>query len=129
MRTRATLFLCIPWPLRGPVNSTCVKARGGGLHEAPPCDLHSGFLVCLQRCAFLPKDKYFFRCTVNLNILKYFSFVFDRGIKRQIVCINDIIFLQIFSFLFAADCSVTFRRDDLNILIMQKMMMYIICIF
>ena len=49
----------VPWPLRGPVNSTCVEAGGGGLHEAPTFDLHSGFLVCLQRCAFLPKDKYF----------------------------------------------------------------------
>ena len=53
----------VPWPLRGPVNSTCVEVGGEGLHEAPSCDLHSGF-VCLQRCAFLPKDKYF------LNVLE-----------------------------------------------------------
>ena len=125
MRTRATLFLCIPWPLRGPVNSTCVKARGGGLHEAPPCDLHSGFLVCLQRCAFLPKDKYFFRCTVNLNILKYFSFVFDRGIKRQIVLM--ILFSYKFSLFYSLQCDLP--QGDLNILFMQKMMIYIIFIF
>ena len=33
----------VPLPLRGPANSTCVKAGGGGLREAPHCNLHSVF--------------------------------------------------------------------------------------
>ena len=48
-------MIIVPWPLRGPVNSTCVEAEGGTLREAPPCDLHTGFLVCLQWCAFFIK--------------------------------------------------------------------------
>ena len=57
MRTRATLLLqYVPLPLRGPVNSTCVKAGGGGLREAPALRPPLRFLVYLQRFAFLPKD-------------------------------------------------------------------------
>ena len=44
----------VPLPLRGPVNSTCVEAEGGGLREAPALRPPLRFLVYVQRFAFLP---------------------------------------------------------------------------
>ena len=47
-------YYYVPLPLRGPVNSTCVEAGGGGLREAPALRPPLRFLVYVQRFAFLP---------------------------------------------------------------------------
>ena len=44
----------LPLPLRGPVNSTCVEAKEGGLREAPALRPPPRFLVYVLRFAFLP---------------------------------------------------------------------------